>query len=170
MGQIIQCPYCSRQYTAAEEQMGTQIACDGCGNIFVAGGAAAAAAFPAVAADPANPWPTATPVPYAAQPQSSSKAIASMVLGIVSICTCILYGIPSLVCGILAVVFGGTARKMIATGQMPPSAAGQARAGRICGIIGIVLSVLYWVVLVVAYSLIAQFGPQGAGQPNPFGP
>ena len=45
---------------------------------------------------------TQTPTPqYSQQPneQTSGRAIASMVLGICSIVTCFMYGIPSLVCG-----------------------------------------------------------------------
>lgn len=41
-----------------------------------------------------------------AQGQTPGFAIASFVLGLISVVGCFLYGLPSLVCGPLAVIFG----------------------------------------------------------------
>jgi len=106
------------------------------------------------------PPPYAAPPPYSppypspgypyAQQRSSGHAIASMVLGIASIPMCMAYGIPSLVCGILAVVFAGTAQRDIAAGRASAQSAGMAKAGRICGWIGIGLSIAMGLIIVIA--------------------
>lgn len=67
-----------------------------------------------------------------------------MVLGICSIITCSAYGLPGLVCGILAIVFAKKAEAGIADGSAPESSRGMIKAGRICGWIGIALSALFF--------------------------
>ena len=109
---------------------------------------------------PGPQMPAPVPPPgyqYPMPGQSTGMAVAAMVLGIVSIPTCCIYGVPSLVCGILAVVFAGKAVQAIREGTMPRSAEGMARAGKICGIVGIVLSVVYWLVIagVMIFSISA---------------
>ena len=78
--------------------------------------------------------------------RTSGLAVASMILGIVSIPTCVIEGIPSLVCGILAVVFASKAEKQIRKGQAAASSRGMAKAGFVCGWIGISLSIVVWFV------------------------
>lgn len=157
MGQVIQCPYCGNQYTASDEQMGTYVSCTGCGNTFPAGGAP-----PTDVPDPAAGSGTSPPMSAqlvcASPTGTTAKATASLVLGIISICTCFMYGIPSLVCGILAVVFGRSAKGMIARGEMPASAEGSAKAGVICGTIGIALSAVFWIFIVCILIAASQGG------------
>lgn len=74
---------------------------------------------------------------------TSGKAIAALILGIVAIPTCLCYGVPSLICGILALVFAQLAAKDIAAGKAKGS--GMVLGGRICGGIGIALAVFFWV-------------------------
>lgn len=74
-------------------------------------------------------------------------AVASMVCGIVSLCVC---GIPfaGLVLGIIAIVLGLKAKKMYTEQPRAYSPPGMATAGFVCGIIGVVLSVIflcYWI-------------------------
>jgi len=80
---------------------------------------------------------------------TSGKAIASLVLGIVSIVGCIMYGIPSLICGPLAIIFSRLARRQINQGEAGGASASMATAGMICGIIGLVM-VLAFAALIVA--------------------
>lgn len=127
MSQIIQCQGCGSRFTAMDHQVGTWVECSTCGQRFVAG--------PPL---PGEPPPSA--MGYAVQTPGSGKAIASMVLGIASIPLCSGYGILSLPCAILALVFGRASRRAIAAGEMPPGAAGYATAGIVCGTIGLVLS------------------------------
>ena len=71
-------------------------------------------------------------------PPGNGYAVASLVLGILSIVTCCL----GLILGILAVVFANKAIKLGYKGSL-------ANAGRICGIIGLVIGaiiVLYYIV------------------------
>ena len=75
--------------------------------------------------------------------KTSGLAITSMVLGIVSIPLCMCYGIPSLICGPLAVIFWYRCKEPIANGEFAPASHGMAMAGLICGIIGTVIGVLY---------------------------
>jgi hypothetical protein len=82
----------------------------------------------------------ATPVAVScAAPTTSGFAIASMVLGICSIVGCMAYGLPSLVCGILAIVFAGIGQRQVLDGRAAASSMGMAKAGRITGIIGLCL-------------------------------
>jgi len=92
--------------------------------------------------------------------QSSGKAITSMVLGIVSIISCMAYGIIGLPCGIIAVVFAKKARIAIQDGTAPVSSQGMATAGKVCGWIGIILSSLMlvyflFIILVVVIGIFA---------------
>lgn len=74
---------------------------------------------------------------------ANGKAIASMVLGIVSIPTCVCYGLPSIICGGLAIYFARIARKELVAGRFSPGSVSMAQAGLICGAIGLVIGVLY---------------------------
>ena len=86
-----------------------------------------------------NPTPTPQPEPESDKP--SGYSIASMVLGICSIVTCCLCGVPGIICGIIACIF---AKKENDLGRANNST----KAGMVCGIIGIVLSALMLIYLV----------------------
>ena len=97
-------------------------------------------------ADFARPVGTGHPQPL----KSSGYAVASLVLGIASMPTCFCLGLPAIVCGILAIVFHKNAMRDIEAGVVSASSAGMAKAGRICGMIGIFLGIGYWVVYIGA--------------------
>ncbi len=86
-------------------------------------------------------WPG---MPMAPQ---NGLGIAAMVLGILSVCLFCLYGVVSLILGILAVVFGIKGRKRADQGEADNR--GQAQAGFILGIIGIVLGVATMVLMII---------------------
>lgn len=105
---------------------------------------------------PPPPPPPALPPGYAAQysyqsgplpAQSNGHAVASMVLGILSIVFCWLFGIVGLTMAILAIVFAGKA-PLDQFGRRP----GMATAGRITGIIGCTLSSFYLLAFVLAFN------------------
>lgn len=73
--------------------------------------------------------PTASPYP------EQSQATTILILGILSIVCCGLLGIA-------AWIMGNNELKAIDEGRRPPENRGTANAGRICGIIGVVLSLL----------------------------
>ncbi|MES2133746.1 MAG: CCC motif membrane protein [Bacteroidota bacterium] len=88
---------------------------------------------------PVNP----TNTQFGQSPVPNSTAV--LVLGILSIVLCFCYGIIGIVLGIIAVVLGS---KGIALYKANPNGYSLAsynniKAGRICGIIGLILSVLY---------------------------
>ncbi len=85
----------------------------------------------------------------ALQLPTSNRSITSLVLGICSIPMCVLYGIPSVICGVLAIVFAYTARSQIAHGDVGPGSKGIATAGMICGIIGLSLGLGFLLVFYV---------------------
>ena len=112
------------------------------------------AAQPFAGPPPAEPGVEVISPPAAASPHpmasvTSGYSIASLVLGICSICLCFCYAVPSLVCGTLAVVFAKRGEKDVALGQRGPQSLGMSRAGRITGFIGIGLGALYLAIIVI---------------------
>ncbi|WP_298552039.1 DUF4190 domain-containing protein, partial [Streptomyces luteogriseus] len=89
-------------------------------------------------------WPGMPPAPQ------NGLGIAAMVLGIVSCTLFCLYGVVSLVTGILAVVFGLKGRKRAEAGVATNH--GQAQAGLIMGIIGIILGIAVIVLIAVGIT------------------
>ncbi len=92
--------------------------------------------------------------PIGMQPQLPN-ATAALVLGIISIPTCFCAGIVGLVCGIIAISLGSKAVKLYKanSGVYNQSSFNNANAGRICGIIGTILSALYLIFYII-YVLI----------------
>ena len=85
---------------------------------------------------------------YPAQPLPNSTAV--LVLGILSIVTCICYGIPGIVMGIIAIVLSSSSMRLY---QQDPQAyilstVSNLRAGKVCAIIGLCLSVC-WLLLII---------------------
>lgn len=83
------------------------------------------------------------------------NATAALVLGIISIPTCICYGIPGLACGIIAIILGSKAVKLYKAnpGMYTPSSFNNANAGKVCGIIGVILSALFLLYIVLVLIL-----------------
>jgi hypothetical protein len=79
-----------------------------------------------------------------------------LVLGIASIVVCCCYGIPGLICGIIAFTLSGSAAKLYKSSpdNYTENSYKNVNAGRICAIIGIVLSILYIVTLIWAVIFI----------------
>ncbi len=82
------------------------------------------------------------------------NSTAVLVLGICSIVTCFCAGIPGLICGIIALVL--SKKDMALYNESPENWKGyqNLKAGRICAIIGLVLSTLY----LIYYIGIIAFG------------
>ena len=100
--------------------------------------------------------PYGQPYAYGPAPQQNQKALWSMILGIcavvgafVSFLCCVPFG---LLAGIPAVILGPMATKEIDRSQGWQTGDGQAKAGLICGIIGIVLNLLVIALLVVMFA------------------
>ncbi|WP_369392175.1 DUF4190 domain-containing protein [Streptomyces sp. CG1] len=95
-------------------------------------------------------WPG---MPMAPQ---NGMGVAALVLGILSICLFCLYGVVSLVLGILAVVFGIKGRRRAERGEATNH--GQAQAGLIMGIIGIILGIAVIVLLAIGITTAIREG------------
>ncbi|MFD7707621.1 DUF4190 domain-containing protein [Streptomyces sp. NPDC059785] len=101
--------------------------------------------YPGQSGYPGYPGPQGYGWPGMPMSPQNGFGVAAMVLGILSICLFCLYGVVSLVLGILAVVFGVKGRKRVERGEADNH--GQAQAGFIMGIIGIVLGIAVLVLL-----------------------
>lgn len=97
-----------------------------------------------------QPQPQVPQTPIGMQP-NLPNATAALVLGIISIPTCICYGIPGLACGIIAIILGSKAMKLHKAnpGVYSSSSANNANAGKICGIIGVILSALFLIYIII---------------------
>lgn len=83
-------------------------------------------------------------------PKSLVNANAILVLGICSIVGCIFYGIPGLVCGIIALVLHQKSKEIYLSDPAAYEASYKnAKAGFICAIIGTSLSAIYFIILVI---------------------
>ncbi|MEU9328547.1 DUF4190 domain-containing protein [Streptomyces canus] len=89
-------------------------------------------------------WPTPP------MPPQNGMGVAAMVLGILSCALFCMYGILSLVLGVLAIVFGIKGRKRAQLGEATNH--GQAQAGFIMGIIGTILGVAVIVLLAIGIT------------------
>ena len=90
-------------------------------------------------------------------PKNNGMAIASMILGIASIACC---GIA----GILAVIFGFISNEKIKESNGTELGSGMAKAGIICGFIGIAL----WIIFLVFYILLVVLDFNASGDINTY--
>ena len=91
---------------------------------------------------------------------SSGFAIASLVMGILSLISCSFYGVPALLFGPLAIWFAAKAKAQVQRGEVSPSSLGLANAGKVTGIIGLSLAGVI-VVLVVVMIVFVGYGMSG---------
>lgn len=84
-------------------------------------------------------------------------AITSMVLGIISIPGCMCYAVPTLICGVLAIVFWKLAKTQIASGSYRPASSSMATAGLVCGLVGLGM-VLAGVAFIAIVMVAENFG------------
>jgi hypothetical protein len=93
------------------------------------------------------------------------NATAVLVLGILSIVTCFCYGILGLILGIIALVLATKDKRLFAASpeSFTASSFKNLNAGRICAIIGIILSALYLIFIV---AFIVMIGIDAIGNPD----
>jgi hypothetical protein len=97
------------------------------------------------------------------QPQTQSPAIqpplpnatAALVLGILSIPTCWCYGIIGLILGIIGLILGNKALELYKSSPDVYSASSykNASAGKICAIIGLILSAIYLIFIILLLTI-----------------
>jgi len=87
------------------------------------------------------------------------NSTAVLVLGILSIPGCCCYGIVGIVLGIIAIVLGGNA---LSDYKLNPSSFTEGsvknvRAGRICGIIGLIFGAMYGIFLLLYFYAVVTY-------------
>lgn len=92
-----------------------------------------------------------SPYYYAQAPQNDGMAVASLVLGILSIVG-VVFCFTGLVLGPIAIVLGSMSRKRINESRGQLTGAGMASAGLITGIIGTAIGVLILALFIVGAS------------------
>jgi hypothetical protein len=85
--------------------------------------------------------------------QKLPNATTALVLGICSIVGSCCWGIPGLICGIIALIISKKDKQLLSENPNGYSDVGNLNAGRICAIIGICLSALY-LIFVIIYLVI----------------
>jgi hypothetical protein len=89
-------------------------------------------------------------------PKNLPNATASLVLGIISIASCWLYGLPGVITGIIALVLHSKDKKLYLTDPTAYAASYKnSNAGKICAIIGLSISSLF---LIYIIFILAIFG------------
>jgi M penetrans paralogue family 26 len=101
-----------------------------------------------------NPTNFSNPNPYNPYPQPLPNATATLVLGICSIVGSFCYGIPGIICGIIALVISKEPFQMYKEHPMAFTGGENLRAGRICAIIGLSISGLFLLVLLAYLAFI----------------
>jgi hypothetical protein len=104
--------------------------------------------------DPSSPLPPPPVVTMGggpSVPSTSGKAI------------CLCYGVIAVPCGILAIVFSKMAFADVAAGRAGPGGNGMAKAGNICGIVGICLAVLYIIAMAIFIGFAISSGAATSG-------
>lgn len=81
-----------------------------------------------------------------------------LVLGILGIVLCF-------ICGIAAWIMGGKDLQEMQNGTMDPSGMGITKAGRICGLIGAILGLIWLAFVLLTFVLGAVGAAAGAGGP-----
>jgi uncharacterized membrane protein YbaN (DUF454 family) len=76
-----------------------------------------------------------------------------LVMGILSIVGCCFYGLPGLIFGIVAIIFGRKDKKLFQSNPDEYTGIGNVNAGYIMGIIGVILSILYLAMFLIVISM-----------------
>ncbi len=96
--------------------------------------------------------PPTPPVPGSASPGAGLKphrGVVVLVLGILGLVVC-----P--ICGIIAWVMGKGDLPEMEAGRMDPSGMGLTKAGKICGMIAVILAIVgicFWIMFVVCFAV-----------------
>ena len=92
-------------------------------------------------------YPPPAPVEYG-QPMGQlapHRGVAVLVLGILGLVLCV-------ICGIIAWVMGNNDIREMEAGRMDPAGMGLTKAGKICGMVGVILNLVvlgFWILLFV---------------------
>ena len=101
-------------------------------------------------------------------PMTNGMAIASMVMGILSIPSCFCYGIPSIIFAVLGLIFASVATKQMSRGGYASSSRGMNTAGKICSYVGLTLGILYILFFVIMIIIAVNSPPPPGGSSYPY--
>lgn len=92
--------------------------------------------------------------------ESLPNATAVLVLGIISIVACCLYGLPGLICGIIALVLAkkDTALYNENPGRFTTNSFSNLKAGKVCAIIGVSLASIFLIYIIVVIAFVGFHG------------
>lgn len=88
------------------------------------------------------------------------NSVAALILGIVSIVTCFCYGGPGLVSGIIALVLANKAIRVHGEDPERYTGLGNAKAGKIMGLIGVILGSIYLVIIIGLFITLGTLDPE----------
>ena len=98
--------------------------------------------------------------PYSPGPQQVQlpNATAVLVLGIISIVGCLCYGVPGLICSIIALVLAKKDLQLYANNPEAYTMVSynNLKTGRICAIVGVSLSALAFLFIIVYFLLVGS--------------
>lgn len=96
-------------------------------------------------------------------PSNVPNATAVLVLGIISIATCWLYGIPGIICGIIAIIMHKKDKALYLSNKLKYEQSFKtSKAGFVCGIIGLSLSALFIIYILLVAAFFATAVSAGA--------
>lgn len=107
--------------------------------------------------------------PVAQQPLEPHRGTAILVLGIVGLVVgllgsfcCSIFAIAGCVCGIIAWVMANKDLREMAAGTMDPTGRGMTQAGKICGIISVILGIVVFIIslLILGFVGLSHFYDQ----------
>ncbi len=96
--------------------------------------------------------------------QKLPNSTGALVLGILSIVFAFCYSIPGMIMGIIAIVLANKANKIYQENPSVYDGYGNVKAGKIMGIIGLSLSVLYLVVIIILLVTVGSLGALMLGE------
>ncbi|MCU0435253.1 MAG: DUF4190 domain-containing protein [Bacteroidia bacterium] len=100
---------------------------------------------------PNNPYGGTMPPPMFGGQRPLPNAVGVLVLGICSIVGCFCYGIPGLICGVIALILAAGAKRKYqqSPDEFTETSYKNMNAGRVCAIIGTILSALYFLFFIL---------------------
>jgi len=102
--------------------------------------------------------PMGTPPMHANVGMRPHRGVVVLVLGILGLVLCV-------ICGIIAWVMGNSDLREMDAGRMDPTGRGLTQAGKICGMISVILNIVVigiWLVMVVIIGIGAAAGAAGS--------
>jgi hypothetical protein len=177
MQEIINCPSCKKKLQVPEGLIGQDVQCPTCGATFTA---RVGSPVPTVSPDrysesPKDRWEEDRDRDrdrgrdrdddYRRRDYEDRgtrrdlmphRGSAVLTIGIISIVGCFICPIISVIMGPIAWTMGNTDTKEIRTGRMDPDGEGTTTAGKICGIVGTVLGLIFVLGMCAYFGLIAM--------------